>query len=346
MAQEFVSGKKNVLVNGGAGFIGSHLCDVLAKGNHVLCLDNFSTGQESNIDHLIQNPDFEFIKHDITKPLDLAKSREAKKFKVEFQGIQEVYHLACPTSPKEYNKYPIETLLANSYGVKNGLDLAMKHKAKFLFASTDAVYGEPQPNQDTFKEDYAGYVDFLGPRACYDEGKRFAETMVANYHNKYKIDTKIARVGNTFGPRMKLDDGRVVPDMVKNALEGKPVVIFGDQNATTTFLYIKDLVDALVKLMGSTESGPMNLASALEMKLEEIAKKIIKLTDSKSPIKYEPPPAYTHAEGIPDATLAKEKLAWFPLVKFEDGLAETVEAMKASKVLKPLTPLDAMTVNS
>jgi len=334
--------KKNILITGGAGFVGSHLSERLVEKNHVLCLDNFSTGLESNIDHLIQNPDFEFIKHDITQPVDLEKSREGQKFQVEVQGVQEIYHLACPTSPKEYNKYPIETILANSYGVKNGLDLAIKYKAKFLFASSDAVYGEPQPNQEEFKEDYFGYIDFLGPRSCYDEGKRFGETMVVNYRNKYGLETKIARVGNAFGPRMRLDDGRVVPDMVKNALDGKPVVIYGDQNTTTTFLYVKDLIDAIVKLMASGEMGPMNLSSMEKYRLEDIANKIIEITGSKSKIAFEPPAAYTHIEGVPDNSLAKEKLAWFPLVKLEDGLEETIEQMKASKVLKPLTPLDAM----
>lgn len=338
----FVSGKKNVLVTGGAGFIGSHLCDELVKRDHVLCLDNFSTGQESNIDHLIQNPDFEFIKHDMTQPIDLDQTREGKIFKVEFQGIQEVYHLACPTSPREYNRYPIETILANSYGVKNALDLAVKYKAKFLFASTDAVYGEPQPNQDKFQEDYFGYVDFLGPRACYDEGKRFAETMITNFRKKYNLETKIARIANVFGPRMKLDDGRVIPDMVNSALKNKDLMIYGDQNSTTTYLYIRDLVEALTKLMGSSEPGPMNIGSIDEYRLEDIAKKIIEIAGSKSKIVFEAPLAYTHVQGMPDISLAKEKLAWFPLVKLEQGLKETVEEMKASRVLKPLKPLDAM----
>ena len=339
MSEKLVSGKKNVLVTGGAGFIGSHLCDELVKRNHVLCLDNFSTGQESNIDHLLQSPDFQFIKHDITKPIELEKTREAQNFQTEFQGIQEIYHLACPTSPKEYNKYPIETILANSYGMKNALDLAVKYKAKFLFSSTDAVYGEPQPNQDKLREDYFGYIDFLGPRACYDEGKRFAETMTTNYRKKYNLDTKIARIANAFGPRMKLDDGRVIPDMVKNALSGKDVAIFGDQNSTTTYLYVKDLIDALMKFMASSEPGPMNIGSMEEYRLEDIAKKILEIAGSSSKIVFEPPLAYTHIQGIPDIGLAKEKLAWFPLVKLEDGLREAVEAMKASKVLKPLTPL-------
>jgi len=342
MSDKFVSGKKNVLITGGAGFVGSHLCDELVKRNHVLCLDNFSTGQESNIDHLIQNPDFEFVKHDIIEPIELEKSREAQKFQIEVQGIQGIYHLACPTSPKEYNKYPIETLLANSYGVKNALDLAVKYKAKFLFASTDAVYGEPQPNQNKFQEDYFGYVDFLGPRACYDEGKRFAETMVVNYRKKHNLDTKIVRVSNAFGPRMKLEDGRVIPDMVKSALAGEDVIIYGSQNDITTYLYVRDLVEGLMKMMASAEPGPINIGSADEYRLEDIAKKIIEIAGSKSKIVFEAPLAYTHVQGIPDITLAKEKLAWFPLAKLEEGLEETVEAMKASKVLKPLTPLDGM----
>lgn len=337
----YVSGKKNVLVTGGAGFIGSHLCDELVKKDHVLCLDNFSTGRESNIDHLNQNPNFEFIKHDITEPIDLNKTNEGKIFKAEFQGIQEIYHLACPTSPKEYNKFPIETMLANSYGVKNGLDLAVKYKAKFLLASSDAVYGEPQPNQKEFREDYFGYVDFLGPRGCYDEGKRFAETMVTNYRKKYSIDTKIARIANTFGPRMRLDDGRVVPDMVNSAINKKDVVVYGDQNSTTTFLYIRDLIEALIKLMASSEPGPINLGSMDEFRLEDIAKKIIEIAGAKSKVVFEAPLAYTHVQGVPDISLAKERLGWFPLIKLDNGLRETIEAMGASRVLRPLAPFDA-----
>ncbi|MBU4332085.1 GDP-mannose 4,6-dehydratase [Patescibacteria group bacterium] len=340
MPENFVSGKKNVLVTGGAGFIGSHLCEKLVKNNHVLCLDNFSTGQESNIDHLIQNPDFKFIKHDITEPIDLEKSREAQMFKIEFQGIQEIYHLACPTSPKEYNKYPIETLLANSYGVKNTLDLAIKYKAKFLFSSTDAVYGEPQPNQEPFKEDYWGYVNHLGPRGCYDEGKRFAETLIVNHRKKFNIDTKIARIANTFGPLMRLDDGRVIPDYINSALKGKPILIHGDQNTVSTFLYISDLIDALTKMMASSEPGPINIGSAEEYRLEDIAKQIIDLAGSKSKTAFEAPPPYTTVQNVPDLTLVKEKLGWFPLVKLEEGLKETIEKMRGAKVIKPLTPFD------
>lgn len=340
MAEQFVSGKKNVLITGGAGFIGSHLCEELVKRNHVLCLDNFSTGQESNIDHLIQNSDFEFIKHDITKPIDIDATPEGKIFKVEFQGIQEVYHLACPTSPKEYNKYPIETLLANSYGVKNALDLAVEYKAKFLFASTDAVYGEPQPNQGAFKEDYWGYVNHLGPRACYDEGKRFAETLILNYRKKFELETKIVRIANTFGPRMRLDDGRVIPDYINSALNNQPIVIYGDQSTTSTYLYISDLISGFLKMMASKESGPINIGSVDEYRLEDIVKRIRELAGSKSSVVFEAPLPYTTIQGLPDLTLAKERLGWFPMVNLEEGLEQTIEAMRASKVLKPLTPFD------
>ncbi len=338
----YVSGKKNILVTGGAGFIGSHLCDELIKRSHVICLDNFITGQEENIDHLNQNPDFEFIKYDITSPILLEEFKELRKFQVEFQGIQEIYHLACPTSPKKYNAYPIETLLANSFGVKTALDLAVKYKAKFLFASTDAVYGEPQPNQGPFKEDYWGYVDHLGARGCYDEGKRFGETLVVNYRKKYKIDTKIARIANTFGPRMRFDDGRVIPDYINSAVNNKSLIIYGDQNATTSFLYVSDLIEALKKIMSSSEPGPINIGSQDVYRLEDIAKRIIELSGSDSKIVFEAPLPYTTVQNIPDLTLAKEKLGWFPMVNLEDGLKKTIEVMQASKVLTPLTPFDAL----
>lgn len=340
MKTDFISGKKNILVTGGAGFIGSHLCDELVKKNHVLCLDNFSTGRESNIDHMIQDANFEFIKHDISNPINLNESSEARIFKVEFQGIQEIYHLACPTSPKEYNKYPIETILANSYGVKNVLDLAVRYKAKLLFASSDAIYGQPQPNQGPFKEDYWGYVNHLGPRGCYDEGKRFAETMIVNFRKKYNLETKIARIANTYGPRMRLDDGRVIPDYVSSALANRPIKIYGDQSTMSSYLYISDLIAGLIKFMASKEPGPINFGSADEYRLEAIAKKISDSAESDYKIIYEAPLPYITVQNLPDLTLAKEKLGWLPLIKLDDGLARTIEEMRASKILKPLTPFN------
>lgn len=329
---KLVSGKKNILVTGGAGFIGSNLCDELVRENHVLCVDNFITGNESNIDHLIQNPNFEFIKHDIIEPLNLEESPEAKIFKVQFQGIQEIYHLACPNSPKEYTKFTLETILSNSHGTKNVLDLAVKYEAKLLFFSTDAIYGEPQPNQGAFKEDYWGYINHLGLRSCYDEGKRFAETLIVTYMRKYNNDTKILRLANTYGPRMRLGDGRVIPDYIASALKNEPIVIHGDQNSTSSFLYIKDLIAGISKFINSREHGPVNMGSVDEYRLEDIARVIIKLTGSSSKIKFDPPLEYTRIQGIPDISLAKERIGWFPLINLESGLRETIEAMKASRI--------------
>ncbi len=325
--QIFPSGKPNILITGGAGFIGSHLADALVKENHVIVVDNFITGSERNIDHLLQNPNFEFIRHDLVAPLDFSKYPEIKKFKTELQGVQEIYHLACPTSPKEYNKFPIETLLANSQATYNALEIARKYKSKFLFLSTSAIYGEVDA-KIPIKEDNWGKVNPIGPRSCYNEGKRFAESLVVNYHNHFKLDTKIARVFNTYGPRMKVDDGRMVPDFIVSALNDKPVVIYGTQESSGSYCYIGDLVEALIKLIKSEVNAPVNLGSIQKVKLVEVAKLVIELTNSNSKIEFKPPLPYTAKQIIPDISLAKESLGWFPMVSLEDGLRKTIEDMK------------------
>lgn len=326
----------NILVTGGAGFIGSHLCDELVKQNHVICLDNFITGRESNIDHLAQDPNFEFIKHDIREPLDLSKYRELRKFQVAFQGIQEIYHAACPASPLVYFKLPIETLLTSAYGTKNTLDLARKHKAKFLFFSSVAVYGQPtRESLGIFKEDYLGAVDPIGPRSSYAEGKRFAESLVVNYGLKYNLDVKIVRIFNTYGPRMKLEDGRLVPDLVKAALANEPIGIYGDKEKTTTLCYVSDLISGLKKMMASKERGPINLGSDQEIKVIEVAQKIIRLSESSSQIVFKEPPAWAAlGQAIPDLALAREKLGFLSLVSLEDGLKKTITEMRAGKVVE------------
>jgi len=324
--------RKNVLITGGAGFIGSHLCDRLIKDHKVICVDNFISGSEENINHLLRDPNFEFIRHDMVEPLELEKMPELKPFKVEFQGIQEVYNLACPTSPKEYNKYPIETLLTNAHGTKNALDIARKFDAKLLHLSSSAIYGEPR--EDTpFPENYWGYVNPIGPRSCYNEGKRYAESLVLNYRNKYKIDAKIVRTFNVYGPRMKLTDGRMIPDFINQALNNQPITIYGLKEDKSTLCYITDFIEALIRMMKSKESGPINLGQTKSYTYFEIAQKIISLTNSQSKIKFEAPLPYTAKQGIPNIQLAKEKLGWFPIIDLDEGLKRTIDFMKGSKVV-------------
>jgi len=323
--------KKNILVAGGAGFIGSHLCDELVKTGKVICLDNFISGAEENIDHLLQNPDFQFIKHDINEPINLEDLPELEKFRVQFQGIQEIYHLACPTSPKDFEKTRMETVLANSVGTRNILDLAVKYQSKFLLASSSVVYGPRLAEIPYFKEDYLGLVDQLSPRACYDEGKRFAESMVLTYRQVHNLDAKIARVFRTYGSRMRLGSGQMLPDFVYNALENKDLVIYGDDSFSSSFCHVSDLVQGLMKMMKSGEAGPINLGSDLDYKIIDVARKVIELTGSKAKIVFEKPLLFMTPLGLPDITLAKERLSWFPVILLEDGIKGAIEYFKASK---------------
>lgn len=323
----YPSGKPNVLVTGAAGFIGSHLSEELLKNNHVIAVDNFITGTVKNIDHLLQNEDFEFIKHDMTETLDLTKFPELKKFKAELQGVQEIYHLACPTSPKEYSKFPIETLKANSHGTFNALELARQFNAKFLFLSSSSIYGE-LPAGEPIKEDNRGNVNPVGPRSCYNEGKRFAESLVINYHLKYELDAKIARIFNTYGPRMRLDDGRMIPDFIVSALKNEPLKIFGTEQDAGSYCYIDDVIEALVRLIKSDVNTPVNIGSMHAIRFIEVAKIIIELTNSSSEIKLTAPLPYTSLQLVPDITFAKESLDWFPIVSLEDGLKKSIDNMK------------------
>ncbi len=322
------SGKPNILITGGAGFIGSHLADALVKENHIIVVDNFITGSEQNINHLLQNPNFEFIKHDLTKPFDLLKFPELKKFKVELQGVQEIYHLACPTSPKEYNKYPIETLMTNSYGTWNALEIAKQFQSKFLFLSSSSIYGDLESDQ-LIKEDNWGHTNPIGPRSCYNEGKRFAESLITNYNKKFSVNTKIARIFNTFGPRMKINDARMIPDFILSALNNKDIIIFGKETDTGSYCFIEDLIEALIRLIKSETNVPVNLGSADKIKLVDVAKLIIQLTNSKSEIKFEDYQEYSAKQQlIPDISLAKQEIDWFPIVSLEDGLKKTINDMK------------------
>jgi len=327
-----VQERKNILISGGAGFIGSHLCEELIKESNVICLDNFITSNVENIRFLLQNPNFEFIKHDITEPIDLGKLPELKKFQIEVFGLQEIYNLACPTSAKNFDKLVIKTLLVNAQAVKNVLDLALKYDAKLLQASSSVVYGN-RPSQEKIAENYQGVVDFTTPRGCYDEGKRFAETMVLTYNNFYKKSYKIARIFRTYGPRLALKDGHMISDFMLNALDNTDLVIFGEKDFSTSLCYVSDIVDGLIKLMGSNLTLPVNLGSDEDVQLSLVADKIIKLADSSSKIVYKKSLDYITYLCLPDISLAKEKLGWYPLMKLEDGLQRTLDYTRAHKQL-------------
>src|SRR3989338_7118166 len=308
-----------ILVTGGAGFIGSHLCErLLAEGNEVYCLDNFFTGQRRNIKHLLTNKNFTLIEHDIIDPfyLDLP--------------IDQVYNLACPASPVHYQQNPIRTVKANTKGMINMLGLAKAKKARLLQASTSEVYGDPEVHPQP--ENYKGSVNCLGPRACYDEGKRVAETLCMDYHREHNLDLRLVRIFNTYGPRMHPDDGRVVSNFILQALKGKPITLYGKGSQTRSFCYVSDMVDGLVRLMAapSTFTVPVNLGNPRESSIKELAEIIVKLTKSKSKLVKKPLPADDPMQRCPDIALARKKLKWRPTVKLEDGLKKTIAYFKGT----------------
>ncbi len=324
--------KKNVLVTGGAGFLGSHLCEFLLRDSKVICLDNFSNSDPGSITHLLQYPDFEFINYDVNKPIDLDQFDELDKFKVKFQGIQEIYHLACPTSPKDFEKSKLQSLWSNSSAMINTLDLAVKYHAKYLFSSSAVVYGEDQGRGDRFAEDNLGVVNQLSERACYDEGKRFAETSVATYRQVYGIDAKIARVFTTYGPHMKLFDKQLIPDFIINAIDGKDLVIYGDESFSTSLCYVSDMVDGMARLM---KTGPeinlANLGGEEAIRYADVAQMIISMTKSTSRLVFEKPLLFLTQKGLPNIAFAKDRLEWLPLVMLEDGLRKTIDYIIARR---------------
>lgn len=319
--------RKNVLVTGGAGFIGSHLCERLLEDSKVICVDNFLLGTLDNIEHLLGNPNFVFVRHDINEPLDLATLPELEKFKVQFQGIQEIYHLACPTSPKDFDQYRMETLKVNSIGTARVLDLAVRYKARVTVASSSVVYGARAATGDNFvQEDAEGAVNHLSPRGCYDEGKRWMETQAVTYRDFHGIDVRIARVFRTYGPRVKLGIGEMVPDFIINALDGKDLIIYGDKEFRTSLCFVSDIVDGLVKLMAAErDPGPVNLGSDEDLLLSSVAERIIALTNSSSKISYVAPLTFMTSLPLPNIMRAKETLQWFPIVRLDDGLGRMVE---------------------
>jgi len=335
MSKQVIFDKKNVLVAGGAGFIGSHLCDELIKTNKVICVDNFISGSERNIDHLLANPDFMFINHDLSKPFTPAVLENLKKFKLEFQGLQEIYNLACPMSPRRFLENRLATLLANSYAVKNLLDLAVKYNSKFLHFSSSVVYGPRRTDNPDLKmaETELGLVDQLSERGAYDEGKRFAETMVANYRALYNIDVKIMRLFRVYGPRMMQGDDQMIPDFVNAALDNKDITIAGDENFSSSFCYIDDVLDAVGKLMSSELAGPVNIGSDVDINLSDFVRLIIKMTDSRSQINYAENKLFFSELALPEIRLAKDELGWMPVVTLENGLKKTIFDIQAHKRL-------------
>ena len=314
---------KRVLVTGGAGFLGSHLCEkLLAEGHEVICVDNFYTGRRSNIVHLIGNPMFEIMRHDITFPL--------------YAEVDEIYNLACPASPIHYQFDPVQTTKTSVHGAINMLGLAKRVKAKILQASTSEVYGDPTIHPQT--ENYWGNVNPVGIRSCYDEGKRCAETLFFDYHRQHKLRIKVARIFNTYGPRMHPNDGRVVSNFIMQALKGEDITVYGEGTQTRSFCYVDDLADGLIRLMNSPDdfTGPVNLGNPVEFTILQLAELVISMVNSQitsrrsqSEIVFKPLPSDDPKQRQPDIALAKEKLGWGPKVKLEDGLVKTIEYFKA-----------------
>lgn len=307
--------KKRILVTGGAGFIGSHLCKyLLDEGNEVLCLDNYFTGNKDNVLPLLKNPYFELIRHDIMNPYHAE--------------VDEIYNLACPASPIHYQYDPIKTINVSVMGAINVLNLANQVKAKVLQASTSEVYGDPKIHPQT--ESYWGNVNPIGIRSCYDEGKRCAETIFMDYHRQYQVKIKIIRIFNTYGPNMHPQDGRVVSNFIVQALQNKDITIYGTGNQTRSFQYIDDLIKGMTRMMATGEEfiGPVNIGNPGEFTIRELAEHIIRLTGSKSKIIYLPLPSDDPTQRKPDISLAREKLNWKPLISLEDGLKETIRYFK------------------
>ena len=305
---------KRILVTGGAGFVGSHLCDRLIKeGNYVICLDNLFTGSKENISHLLSNPNFEFIEHDVVEP-----------FEAE---VDQIYNLECPASPPFYQEDMVATSKICFLGALNMLELAQKNNARILQASTSEVYGDPEMHPQ--KETYRGCVNPVGIRSCYDEGKRVAETLFFSYHLQHNVDVRIIRIFNTYGPRMNPDDGRVVSNFIVQALKGEDITVYGDGSQTRSFCYVDDLVEDIYRMMENDYfCGPVNLGNPGEFTMTELAEKVLKMTDSKSQLVHCPLPGDDPTKRRPDISLAKEKLDWQPEIKLDEGLVKTIEYFK------------------
>ncbi len=302
---------KRILVTGGAGFLGSHICErLLAQGHEVICLDNLFTGTKANISQMIGNPFFEFMRHDVTFPL--------------YIEVDEIYNMACPASPVHYQYDPVQTTKTSVHGAINMLGLAKRVRARILQASTSEVYGDPQVHPQ--REDYWGHVNPIGIRSCYDEGKRCAETLFFDYYRQNKVSIKVARIFNTYGPRMHPQDGRVVSNFIMQALRNEPITLYGDGSQTRSFCYVDDLVEGLIRLMDTPEdfTGPVNLGNPGEFTIRQLAEKVIALTGSKSELVFRPLPSDDPRQRQPDITLARAKLGWQPTIDLEAGLKKAI----------------------
>jgi UDP-glucuronate decarboxylase len=322
-----------VLVTGGAGFLGSHLCDrLIARGDEVLCVDNFYTGGKGNVRHLMGNKNFELMRHDVTFPL--------------YVEVDRIFNLACPASPVHYQHDPVQTTKTSVHGAINMLGLAKRTKARILQASTSEVYGDPTMHPQ--REEYWGNVNPIGPRSCYDEGKRCAETLFFDYWRQHQLQIKVIRIFNTYGPRMQPDDGRVVSNFIVQALKGEPITLYGDGQQTRSFCYVDDLIEGMMRLMDSDKAitGPINVGNPVEFTMRELAELVVQFTGSKSPITFRPLPTDDPKQRRPDISQAQDKLGWEPKVALADGLKETIayfrRTLDFTADLAPVTVLPAM----
>ena len=310
--------RKRVLVTGGAGFLGSHLCEKLVEnGDDVLCVDNYFTGQKKNIEHLLAHPNFEILRHDVTFPL--------------YVEVDEIYNLACPASPVHYQFDPVQTTKTSVHGAINMLGLAKRTRAKIFQASTSEVYGDPEIHPQP--ETYWGHVNPIGFRSCYDEGKRCAETLFFDYYRQHHLKIKVARIFNTYGPRMHPNDGRVVSNFIFQALKGEPITIYGDGSQTRSFCYVDDLIKAIIALMATADpiTGPINMGNPAEFSILELAEKIVKMTKSRSKIVFKPLPEDDPVQRQPDISYARDKLGWEPIIDLNEGLKKTIDYFKTAE---------------
>jgi len=324
---------KNVVVTGGAGFIGSHLCDALVKEYNVICIDNFVSGREENIHHLLPLPNFQFINHDLTIPFVIEDFPLVKRFQVQFLGLHTIYHLACPATPQAYEQKPIETLLASSHATKNTLDIAVKYRSAFLHFSSSAVYGEPREKSVPYPEEYWGFTNPIGPLSAYTEGKRFAESLIVNYRRVHGIDARIIRLFNTYGPRMALGDGRFIPTIINQALKNEPIVLHGEPDMEMSLVYVSDVLEAVQRLMSSSVGGPINIGSLETVTAKQVIDTVVAYCGATSTIDVQPRNAYAFWQTLPEISLAKDKLGWFPIVSLKDGIRKTVDDLRGSKTI-------------